>query len=553
MARKKKTDELKELDQSYQNIVKGSKPAKASKTPGLLIAIACVLLVTIILGSVWFLFSDNWFTMPDVTVSGIAMGGMSRKEAKDALRAHLLESYATENMTVTVLDTTLQLPANEANVQVDINKAVNAAYNESGEFDLTGYIRVDSAALNALLDTFGTKFNANLVETTATVEGNVPDLTTGEAQPGQTLVVTIGSPQMGLDVDQLKAQILKAYSMRTFTVTGECTVIEPKIPTAQELYDANLTPAVDSVLDTTTFVASNETYGYAPSLEQATKLLENAQYGDTLRIPFEKLTPAATKESLEGPLFRDVIGEYTTRYSGSDTNNRNTNLGLACDKINGIILMPGEVFSYNMTLGERTKENGWKPAGSYVNGLTVDTYGGGICQGSTTLYNCVLQADLKLVECWPHGYVSDYVPHGMDASVNWGTADFRFENTTNWPIRIEASRAGGKMTMRLIGTDEKDYYIKMTYKDISSRAYEEVFEMVDPDNNPNGYKDGQVLVTPYTGYRVKTYKHKYDKVTNELIETTLERDITYSHRDRKVVKFIVKDEPTEPTIGSETE
>ena len=238
-----------------------------------------------------------------------------------------------------------------------------------------------------------------------------------------------------------------------------------------------------------------------------------------------------------------MLGEYSTPYSGADNNSRNTNLRLACEKINGLILMPGETFSYNNTLGERTAENGWKPAASYVNGLTVDTYGGGICQGSSTLYNCVLQADFKLVECFPHGYISAYTDPGMDATVDWGSVDFKFTNTSNYPIKLEAYRKEGKMTMRIYGTDEKDYYVKMTYKVLSTKAFETVYEEIDPSNNPKGYRDGQELVSPYTGFRVVTYKNKYNKATNELIETTQERDVIYKHRDRVVVKFVSPDTP----------
>jgi len=180
----------------------------------------------------------------------------------------------------------------------------------------------------------------------------------------------------------------------------------------------------------------------------------------------------------------------------------------------------------------------------------VDTYGGGICQGSTTLYNCVLQADFKLLECYPHGYISSYVDPGLDASVNWGTADFRFENTSAWPIKIEAYRKNGKMTMRIYGTDEKDYYVKMTYKVLDKTEYEVVYKEIDPNNNPEEYEDGEVLITPYTGYHVKTYKNRYNKETNKLIETVQERDFTYSHRDKVVVKFV---DPAAESTSSEVQ
>ena len=546
MARKKKTDELSELDQVYQSIAGKQSAPKRSNGSAFLIVLSCILLVALIGGAVWIMFSDHWFTMPDVTVAGINLNGITRHDAKELLQQRIPETYGTKTMTVTVQDTTLELPAEAAQIEVNIDRAINYAYRQTGEFDLTPFININEAALQRLLDEFGATYNTELEETTYKVEGKLPDLSHGEAEEGQTLVVTIGKPEMGLDTNLLRQDIMDSYSRCVFTVDGHFTELAPEFPTPQQLYDANLTEPIDAVMDMTTFEISREKFGYSVNTEEAAKLLEGIGYGESVRIPFAKIAPKATYDSLYATLFRDILGECSTPYSGGDNNSRNTNLRLCCEKIDGIVLLPGEVFSFNQTLGERTKENGWKPAPSYVNGLTVDTYGGGICQGSTTLYNCVLQADFKLVECYPHGYISSYVDPGLDASVNWPTADFRFENTSNWPIKIEAYRKNGKMTMRIYGTDEKDYYVKMTYKVLEKKEYEVVYREIDPNNNPDKYEDGEVIVTPYTGYRVKTFKNRYNKETGKLIETVEERDFTYSHRDKVIAKFI-KEEPEETT------
>ncbi len=540
MARKKKVqvDELSELDTAYEKIV-GQQATKEKKSPALLIVLLSILLAAILGTGVWLLFSDHWLVMKDVTVAGIPMEGMTKKQAKDALTQLVEERYATETMSVTVMDTTLELKAQGAGVQIDVDAAINEAYKHTGVFDLAPYITFTGDGLDTLLGILGKQFNADLKPTVYTVEGTAPALNTAETDgEGQTLVMEIGTPELGLDLESLRNTILAGYSTATFSVTGECSVIPPEMPTAVELYEKYLTAPVDAVMNEETFAITPETYGYSIDVQQAAQLLSTAQYGDTLQIPFTKVTPAVTEADILATLFQDVLGECSTPYSGGDNNNRNTNLRLACEKIDGKILLPGETFSYNQTLGERTAENGWKPAASYVGGLTVDTYGGGICQGSSTLYNCVLEADLKLVECYPHGYISAYTDPGMDATVSWGTTDFKFTNTSNFPIKLEAYRKEGKMTMRIYGTDEKDYYIKMTYKVLSTKAYETVYEEVDPSNNPKGYRDGQELVSPYTGYRVVTYKNKYDKQTNELIESTQERDAVYSHRNRVVVKFV---------------
>jgi len=540
-----KSSEMTELENSYRSIA-GKKAAKKSKpqTSNILIIVVCFLLLVGIGLGVWFLFSDNWFTMPDVTVAGKSMAGMTKKEAKTLLNQLVDDRYGTETMTITVMDMTLELPASEADIQIDVHKAINNAYRGSGEFDISPYITVNEAAMQRILDTFCVQFNKDLQPTVYNVDGQVPDLSNGDEVSGQILTMTLGKPQMGLDPSELRAEILASYSRCQFQMEGTCKLIPPEMLSAEELFNKFLTPAKDATMDDK-FLITHETYGYSIDPVMAGQLLQTAQYGDTLQIPFRKVKPEITEEDILKTLFQDVLGECSTPYSGSDTNNRNTNLGLACEKIDGQILLPGETFSYNKSLGERTKENGWKPAGTYVNGLTVDTYGGGICQGSTTLYNCVLQADLKITECYPHGYISSYVEPGLDASVNWPTADFKFVNTTDYPIKIEAYRRNGKMTMRLYGTDTKDYYVKMTYRILGTTAYKTVYEEIDPDNNPKNYKDGQEIVSPYTGYRVATYKNRYDKETDKLIDTTLERDFTYSTRDKVIVKLVKPGEKDE--------
>ena len=550
MARKKKAaaDELQELDSVYTNMVGSKRPGK-KHSPALLITLLSILLALILGGGVWLLFGDNWVVMKDVTVAGISMNGMTRKEAKATLQALVDTAYSTETMRVTVLDTTLEIPADKAGIEIQVSKAVNAASHTTGIFDLTPYISFTGSGLDAVVAEMGQKFNADLQPTREEVEGSVPALDNSDQAEGQTLVLMLGTPQMGLSTEALRADILAAYSQGLFQVEGVCSLIPPEMPTADALYEKHLTAPVSAVMDEKTFEISSEVYGYSIDPQVAAQMLANATYGDTLRIPFAKVAPEVTKADILATLYQDILGECSTPYGGWDEDNRNTNLRLACEKIDGIVLLPGESFSYNETLGERTKENGWKPAASYVGGETVDTYGGGICQGSTTLYNCVLQADLKITVVSPHGYISSYVEPGLDAMVNWGTSDFCFVNNTNWPIRLEAYRREGKMTMRIYGTDEKDYYVKMTYQVLGSTPYETKYEEIDPENNPKNYKDGQEITSPYTGYHVVTYKNKYDKETNELIESRLERNYQYAKRDKVIVKFKTdekEEEKTEP-------
>ncbi len=554
MARKKANhmDEIAQIDQLYTELTGRDPNAKKKKPP---IAMICIIIALLLLcataagiaffGS-WF---DSYLTMESVTIAGADVSGMTKKQAKEAVRLAIAGTYTETPMEVQVLDTLLILLPEETGIAPDVNAAVNAAYRAraTGVFDIYPYLHMDQTVVQQKLDALGAAYNSNLQQTVSIVEGQKPADDTNST--GMWLKITLGKPGYGLDMENLYAKVRQAYNANSFHTEVACTVIEPEQPDLQALFDQHCTAPIDAVMDPKTFDITPDVSGYGFNIEQATTALAGAAYGETLTLPFQALEASITEESLAATLFCDVLGSCKTPYSGSDNNSRNTNLRLACEAIDGVVIYPGETFTYNHTLGERTAERGYKPAPSYdKNGRTVDTYGGGICQVSTNLYYCTLLADLEIVERWHHGYVPAYITWGMDASVSWNSGDFRFKNNTNYPIRIEAYRADGNVFVQLLGTDEKDYYVKMESVTLSTKKYETVYEEHSPDNK-YGYKDGQELVSPYTGYKVNAYKCKYSKETNALISRELESVNNYSKRDRLLVK-IVDPNATTPTETS---
>ena len=558
MARKKKstTDEVEELDRVYTKIT-GYKPkyqSKSQKSPKKAVAVVIVLAVLLGLSGLLLLTAnygtlfDSMLKMKSVSIGGIDLTGMSKADAKQALSA-VTDTLSRENMKIHVLDSTLELSPVYTQIQPRPDDAIDAAFRQgaTGTFDLLPYLGINTDTLQHAVESLGQKYNTNFTQTVTTVDGELPPLDASAipADKGLTLSITIGSPEYGLDTEALYLQILDAYNHGELEVTGACTELQPDIPDLDALYGQHYIAPVDAVMDPDTFEISADTYGYHFDLEAAKAALANAKYGETLTFPFYKIPPNVTAAELSSKLFCDVLGSAQTPYKGKDTNNRNTNLAIACEAINGLVLLPGETFSYNDTLGERTKEAGYKEAPSYVGGLTVDTLGGGICQVSSTLYYSTLFADLQIDERTNHGYVSDYIPKGMYATVTWEGADFQFTNSTNFPIRIEAWRAEGYVNVQIIGTDERDYYIKMSYKVRETTPFDTIYEEYPPDN-PKGYKDGQEIVSPYIGYIVQTYKEKYSKETDELISKDKWTYDVYKKRDQVICK-IVTSTPEETT------
>ena len=544
MAQKKKNtneDELNELDEAYYQLAGKKKAAANKKKPLVTVCIVLSALVLVMGCAVIACFGslfDSFLPMGNVTVGNTSLRGMTKQEAKKALSA-MQQEYLEKPMVIRVLDSSVELTGAEARLVFDADEAVNAAFRNPGSsnLELLPYLQMDANAVKAAVDELGAIFNTTFKQSVWTVNGSAPSLSPDvEEQPGKVLVVKKGVPQYGLDTQLLYEQVLAGYNAYQFQVVGECSALEPDLPDLEAVLQEHYIAPVDAVMDEH-FTIHQEVYGYGFDVEDATAKVAALPYGQTISIPFSRIPAEVTADALLSTLYTDVLGEFQTPYQGDDNNNRNTNLALACAAINGVILLPGEEFSYNDTLGERTAAAGYKPAGTYVNGLTVDTIGGGICQVSSTLYYCTLLADLEIIERWPHGFISNYTDPGMDASVNWPNADLHFSNNTGYPIKIEAYRADGNVTVKIWGTETKDYYVEMHYKIISTEPYETVYEEYPPNNEKN-YHDGQVLVSPYTGYKVLAYKHKYSKADGSLISSDLESTNEYKRRDLVVVKIV---------------
>ena len=175
----------------------------------------------------------------------------------------------------------------------------------------------------------------------------------------------------------------------------------------------------------------------------------NIPNGEKLSIPYQTVVPKLFAADLSAKLFNSTLGSYSTSYYAGG--NRGKNVARAAELINGKILAPGEVFSFNDTVGDRTTENGFYSAPEYSAGQSVVGIGGGTCQVSTTLYSAVLYADLGISSRTEHMMKVGYAPAGQDATVAYGSIDFKFKNTTDYPVKIVATTGGGKVTVSILG------------------------------------------------------------------------------------------------------
>lgn len=520
------------------------RPKKSNRVI-LVIALVFILIIGMLIGG-YFLYLANRTLPTGMKIAGVDVGGMKSKEATSAISDALQNTYGQTALEITVEEYTVAILADNINLSFDAEVVVEDAFEldaESTTFDILPYLTFNEAAVKEAITQLETQFDSDFTESSYEIIGERPSLTDDEdTGKGQTLVLYRGTPDYSLDTENLYQQILSCYNNGIFALEFP---LEKKFPAQldiEAIYKEVCVEPIDAEMDMETFEVSQHSYGYVFDKEVAQSILPNILYGSTGEVPFERIAPKVFHDELAALLYRDELGSYTA-YSSSEYN-RDINLKLSCEAINGVIIYPGEVFGYNATLGERTPEKGYKPAPGYWGKEVVDSYGGGICQASSSLYYCALYADLEIIERHNHGYASAYMPLGMDATVDWSGPDLKIKNNTMYPIRIEAYASGGMVSVKLIGTDTKDYYVEMTYEVLKTELPETVYVEMD-ENNEKGYKDGEVITTPYTGYDVRTYKSKYDKETGELISKELEEKSSYWKRDKEICK-IIKPETTPP-------
>ena len=202
-----------------------------------------------------------------------------------------------------------------------------------------------------------------------------------------------------------------------------------------------------------------------------------------------------------------LIGECTT--FATKHPDRNVNIRLMCEAVNGVVIQPGETFSINALVGERTEAKGFKKAPSIVSAQLVDDFGGGICQLSGTLYNAALLADMEIVERHHHTWPSDYLPMGLDATLNWDNKDLKLHNRTEWPIYIHAAlnETTQEVTVRLYGAPNKDGYDVVVRTELIEELPAPDPDVIRTDKLSPGEK--QVVEKSRKGYSVEIYRDYY--------------------------------------------
>ncbi|MCI8938875.1 MAG: VanW family protein [Dorea sp.] len=402
--------------------------------------------------------------LPHTSVNGIDIGGMETQEAVDLLEKEAASRQNTAIIPVRFKQKEYAIPVGEA-LEWEYEPAVEELQKQTrSAFFIRGFFLIKSFLGGNSKEVLPVIKNEELLEEAIEASGLSSEGTTKQTvyrAEKDGLVFTIGTAGQEANSAKLKEELKTAILADDYTVI-ECPVSLGRVDEAdldliyQEIYQEPENATLDPENN---YQIKESVTGIRFDKENARKILETAKEGSTVTVEYIKEVPEITTADLKEHLFSDKLASYRTEVRG--TANRKDNISLATAKCDGVILVSGDIFSYNNTVGEQTAQTGYKLANATMDGQVVQAYGGGICQVSSTIFAAALYSNLEIRERWEHEFVSSYIDAGMDAAVAWDMLDLKICNNKEYPIRIDVAYVDDILTVDIWGTKTDDAIVEV--------------------------------------------------------------------------------------------
>ena len=464
----KKEEISKTIEQEAKSPIQEFKPVeKEKKNPLSILGILIFIIISILV--IAFLIFTGYNALNQNIVSGVHIKDVDVSNMSKSDARYQIENYITntlpEEITLKHGDYQTTISLSQIGVSFDVKNAVNDAYNVGrqgnlfqnnfyvlstmfGKVNIEPKLNLDVEQLTQNLNEISTQLPDKVIESSYYIEDN-------------NLIITRGTEGNVVDIEATIEAIKSAISNFSIINNPIEIVVKSQSPTAidiEQIHNEIYKEPKDAYYTQNPFAVypSENGLDFDISIDEAKNILGD-QSAEEYTIPLKTLYPSVTTNMIGTEAFPDLLSSYSTKYSTRDRD-RTTNLQLAANKINGTVLMPGETFSYNKVVGERTIAAGYKEAPIYVSGEVIDGLGGGICQITSTLYNAVVYANLEVTQRSNHQFVPSYVTASRDATVVYGSIDFQFKNNRNYPIKINCSVSGGIAQFQIFGMKQDDDY-----------------------------------------------------------------------------------------------
>lgn len=513
-----------------ENIQQTDKKSKV----GIIIFIVSIVIVLLGISSTIFAIinSNSTKIVKGVAIGPIDVSNLTIEEAKDKLEK-VYTSKADKQIYLEYGEFETSITYEALEVEYQIDNAIQDAY----DIGRSGNLFADNfTIINTMINGADVKLEASIDQDMLDqISQNIDNSIEGAIVQSSyyieddKLIITSGKEGKKVDEKQLIKDI---YGVIDTNTEDEQKINIPVLDAKPEeididkIHDEVYKQVKDAYYTNDPFTIYPEEKGIDFDVNAAKSMIQEPK--EEYQIDLIITQPTKTTKDIGTEAFPDLLGECKTNYQASNKN-RTTNLILASNKINGTVLLPNEEFSYNKVVGERTIAAGYKSAATFSNGKVVDGLGGGICQISSTLYDAVVFANLKVTTRRNHQFVTSYLPAGKDATVVWGSQDFKFVNTRKYPIRLTATVEGGVATIQVWGVKEEvEYDISIETKKIAT--INPTTQYVQDPSLPVGQQ--KVVQAGSTGRKVEAYK--VTKLNGQVISTTLLSKDTYNAMQRIV-------------------
>ena len=505
------------------------------------ISVSC-LVVILILSTAFALFNaTNNKIIRGITVNNIEISGLTLEQAENKVNEEM-QKKLEKDIIFKAQDYESTIKLSQIETSYNVKDAVEKAYNAGRD----GTIFSNNFAILKLMFkkkdiAIESRYNEKLLDDVISdIAVKIPNAV---IEPNyyiedEKLIINRGQKGNTINKEEIKNEIINIIKNNAnFEIQLNIIEKEPDDIDIEKIHDEIYKEPKDAYYTKDPFEVFPHEDGINFDVEQAKELLK--EYKEEYVISLTITHPEITTNKIGSEAFPDLLSSFSTKYDVSNTP-RTTNLILAMNKLDGVVVAPGEVFSYNKTLGKRTAEAGYKEAGGFAGGRVVQTLAGGICQISSTLYDAAIYANLDIVERHNHMFLAGYVGAGRDATVVYGSLDLKFKNTRKYPIMIKTSIGSGVAKVSIFGVKEDvEYEVEISTNVLSYSPFSVIYE------NDSSLAAGQEVVSQKGMNGCKSITYKILKLNGKQVSSTVLSTDTYDPMN-KIIK-------RGPTDGGQTQ
>lgn len=553
-----KQEEIKTQEEKASNAETEYKITPPKKTKkGLIITIAAITVIFILMlfSTIFALINmNNQNIMKGISILGIDVSNLSPEEATKKINDAIENRFQDENNNLILKrnQTEISVTANTFNAKFDVEKAIAEAYNigRSGNIltnnyailyanifkkDIQPQLHLDNELLETTITDANAKMEDRVIESSYYVEEKSLNIVKGKAG------YIINKEKLKEEIYAQLNNIHTNYQVIEIPVEHK----QPEAINLEKIRNEIYKEPKDAYVEKNPTKVHTHVDGvdFAISIEEAQKIIQEDK--EEYTIPLKITAPKKTINDLGEEAFPELLATFSTIYDASNRN-RSNNIELASKKVNGTVVMPGEKFSYNTVVGKRTIEAGFKEGTAYIGGKVVPDVGGGVCQLSSTLYNTALLANLEILERSSHMFLTGYVAASRDATVYYGSLDFVFKNSRNYPIKIVSTTQNGVCKVSIYGIKEETEYEVIIQSKVTS-----YINYTTNYKNDATIAEGKEVIEQHGANGCRSEGYKILKLNGKIVSQTLLSKDTYSAKEKIVKrgtkKVVTPPAPTTPT------